>query len=366
MGVVVLNVLGMALDFYGSASGRAFRRAYEPAMAAFSYFYYAECGLKLYALRSAYFADAWCRLDFFLVLTTALDQLVGEWLASVLPVPPTMLRVLRVLRILRILRLLKDKRAKGLRDLLMTLVLSFPSLVNVGSLLALLLFMYAVLGVQLFTFVQHGDPFDDDRNFDTFGNALLLLFQALTGDDWAALMHGCMITPGDSGCTLAAGDCGSSAAIAYFVSFQFLGSFVLLNLVVAVILENFTSLGHVNPDLVSSNDIANFREARRTNAPPRDRNAPRRAAPRRAACDATLGPSHDTQRSGGPPPVPAVHELASGSSARETRPLAAQRACPLAHARLLCGAVDVQNCLFAQPSPARTPMPPRAPARPHT
>ena len=172
-----------------------------------------------------------------------------------------LLRVLRVVRILRILRLLKDKRAKGLRDLLMTMVLSFPSLINVGSLLGLLLFMYAVLGVQLFTFVQHGDPLDDDRNFDTFGSALLLLFQALTGHDWAALMHGCMITPGDSGCTLEAADCGSSAAVAFFVSFQFLGSFVLLNLVVAVILENFTSLGRVNPDLVSSTDIANFREA---------------------------------------------------------------------------------------------------------
>ena len=43
--------------------------------------------------------------------------------------------------------------------------------------------------------------------------------------------------------------------------FSRLGSFVLLNLVVAIILENFTTLGNVNPNLISSNDIANFKEA---------------------------------------------------------------------------------------------------------
>ena len=61
------------------------------------------------------------------------------------------IRVLRVLRILRILRLLKG--AKEVRNLIMTLVLSFPSLVNVGGLLALVTFIYAVLGVNLFTYV---------------------------------------------------------------------------------------------------------------------------------------------------------------------------------------------------------------------
>ena len=56
--------------------------------------------------------------------------------------------MLRVFRVLRILRLLKG--AKGVRDLLMTLVLSFPALVNVFGLLALCMFIYSILGVQLF------------------------------------------------------------------------------------------------------------------------------------------------------------------------------------------------------------------------
>ena len=71
-----------------------------------------------------------------------------------LPIPPMVLRVMRVFRILRVLRLLKGPRAKGIRQLVMTLVLSFPSLVNVASLLALISFIYAVLGVVLFTFLK--------------------------------------------------------------------------------------------------------------------------------------------------------------------------------------------------------------------
>ena len=70
-----------------------------------------------------------------------------------------LLRVMRILRILRILRLLKG--AKELRDLIVTMVLSFPSLLNVGSLLALVIFIYAVLGVNMFTFIAHGDPIAD-------------------------------------------------------------------------------------------------------------------------------------------------------------------------------------------------------------
>ena len=49
---------------------------------------------------------------------------------------------------------------------------------------------YAVLGVQLFTYVIRGDMLTEDRNFESFGNALLLLFQALTGDDPAPMARG--------------------------------------------------------------------------------------------------------------------------------------------------------------------------------
>ena len=136
-----------------------------------------------------------------------------------------LLRVLRILRILRILRLLKG--AKDLRDLIVTMVLSFPSLLNVGSLLALILFIFSVLGVTMFTFVAHGDPISDAhggissmRNFDTLGNAFLVLLQCLTGDGWSTVMADAMKSEESGRCSEDAGDCGSVAAIPFFISFQ--------------------------------------------------------------------------------------------------------------------------------------------------
>jgi len=122
--------------------------------------------------------------------------------------------------------------------------------------------MYAVLGMQFFTFVQHGDDLNENRNFESFGNACLLLFQCLTGDGWSAIMDDAMINE-ERGCDPLAvpTDCGSPIAVPYFISFTIIGSFVMLNLVVAVILENFTALGNVNSDLVSTNDIVEFKEA---------------------------------------------------------------------------------------------------------
>ena len=160
---------------------------YNQVMLAFSYIYYVECVLKLSALGlDGYFGDGWCRFDFFLVCMSLLDQFATDFLAQYLPLPPMLLRVLRIFRILRILRLLRH--AKSLRDLIVTMILSFPSLINVGSILALIIFIYAVLGVNLFTFLVHGETLDAERNFDTFGGAFLVLFQCLTGDGWSAMM----------------------------------------------------------------------------------------------------------------------------------------------------------------------------------
>ena len=193
-------------------------------MSAFAVIYYVEAAVKLVGLGcGGYFSSPWCCFDFFLVCTSLLDQFASELLVQILPIPPMLLRVLRVLRILRILRLLKG--ARQLRDLLVTMMLSFPSLLNVGALLLIVTFIYSVLGVNLFTFVAHGDPdsgINDQRNFDSMGNTFLILLQCLTSDGWSELMTDAMKDEASGACSHADGDCGSVAAIPYFISFQVL------------------------------------------------------------------------------------------------------------------------------------------------
>ena len=263
MGIIILNVFGMALDFHGMENDEVLSSTYRNGMLFFTYFYYVEFVIKLTALGDAYFRDAWCRFDFFLVIMSFLDQFFLELLLQFLPLPPTVLRVLRVARVLRILRLLKN--LKGLRDLVMTIVAAFPSLINIAALFGIIIFMYAVLGLNVFTYVMYGDNISHDRNFESFGNACLVLFQCLTGDGWSAIMidamvdeeRGCDPNPADG----SPSDCGSPLALPFFISFVVIGTFIFLNLVIAVILENFTALGNVNPDLVSANDIADFKES---------------------------------------------------------------------------------------------------------
>ena len=130
-------------------------------------------------------------------------------------------------------------------------MLFLPSLINVSLLLLLVIFIYSVLGVQLFTYLQRGDLFTEDRNFDDFGEALLVSFETLTGDGWSSMMFEARADT----------DHGGPYATACFFSYQLLCSNVILNLVVAVILENFTSIGGANEDLVAPQDIERFTKA---------------------------------------------------------------------------------------------------------
>ena len=258
--VILANVLMMAVEYHGIKDDAMNYAIYSGAMQLFTDIYYVECTLKLVGLGwSGYFSSTWNRFDFFLVCVSLLDQFAAELLVKLLPVPPMLLRVIRVARIMRILRLLK--RYKRLRDLVKTTVLSFPSFLNVGSLLGLVTFVYAVLGVQLFYALGPGDELNEQRNFASFGSASLLLIQCLTGDGWSTLMMDSMAGP-ERGCNPDAipTDCGSSSALPYFLTYMGIGNFVLLNLIVAVILDNFSALGDVNPDLISAADIADFGE----------------------------------------------------------------------------------------------------------
>lgn len=114
-----------------------------------------------------------------------------------LPISPTLLRVVRVFRIGRILRLIKVSKsitryfflidkinfkifyqaAKGIRKLLFALIVSLPALFNIGALLALVLFVYAIIGMSLFGHVKQEGALDDQINFETFGRSMQLLFR---------------------------------------------------------------------------------------------------------------------------------------------------------------------------------------------
>lgn len=61
---------------------------------------------------------------------------------------------------------------------------------NVGALLTLVFFIFAVLGVFIFKDTPPGIIVDTNyNNFNNFGNALLILFRCSTGEDWPSIMY---------------------------------------------------------------------------------------------------------------------------------------------------------------------------------
>ena len=255
---VIASVGVLSCYYWGIEHDARAYGLYVKALEGLTFAFYAEFALKMVAFGpSLYLSTGWARFDAILVVATLVDQIMVTFIEHRTG-EPLLLRSLRLVSIMRTFRLLKG--ATQLNKLLATMVLSMPALINVGSVLTLVIFMYAVLGVDLFTFVAHQETINAHRNFETFGGAMLIMFQALTGDDWSGLLRDAMVREPE--CSPETGDCGSLAAIPFFLSFVVLGAFVFLSLVIAVIIERFSSLGGSagSAGLVTPYDVERFQD----------------------------------------------------------------------------------------------------------
>ena len=158
-------------------------------------------------------------------------------------VSPTLLRVVRVFRVGRVLRLVKS--AKGIRTLLFSLAVSMPALINIGLLLFLVMFIYAIFGMSFFMSVKHNAGIDDMFNFETFYQSMIILFQMSTSAGWDSVLLGLFISPPDCDPEPTEakpnGECGSyMMGVLYIVTYLVVTFLVIINMYIAVILENFS------------------------------------------------------------------------------------------------------------------------------
>ncbi|XP_037107448.1 sodium channel, voltage gated, type VIII, alpha subunit b isoform X1 [Syngnathus acus] len=220
--------------------------------------------LKLFALRHYYFTNGWNIFDVVVVILS----IVGMFLADLIEkyfVSPTLFRVIRLARIGRILRLIKG--AKGIRTLLFALMMSLPALFNIGLLLFLVMFIFSIFGMSNFGYVKHGAGIDDMYNFETFGNSMIILFMITTSAGWDGLLLPILNYPPDcdpllenSG-TPSTGDCGNpSVGIFFFVMYIIISFLIVVNMYIAIILENFSVATEESADPLSEDDFETFYE----------------------------------------------------------------------------------------------------------
>uniref|UniRef100_A0A674MR17 Voltage-dependent L-type calcium channel subunit alpha n=1 Tax=Takifugu rubripes TaxID=31033 RepID=A0A674MR17_TAKRU len=212
----------------------------------FTVLFTVEMVLKLMAFKAkGYFGDPWNVFDFVIVIGSVVDVILSEINSSEnLSVSVTFFRLFRVMRLVKLLN-----RSEGIRNLLWTFIKSLQALPYVALLILMLFFIYAVVGMQIFgkIAVVDGTYINRNNNFQTFPQAVLLLFRlCATGEAWHEVMLACMYgkkcdpksdyLPGEEY------TCGSNFAIIYFMSFYMLCAFLIINLFVAVIMDNFDYL----------------------------------------------------------------------------------------------------------------------------
>ncbi|XP_052754604.1 LOW QUALITY PROTEIN: voltage-dependent calcium channel type A subunit alpha-1 [Galleria mellonella] len=238
MTLIVLNTLLLMMKYYNQNDLYADILKYSNM--GFTGMFSVETVLKIiaYGVKN-FFKDPWNTFDFITVIGSIIDALIMEFGENTFNVG--FLRLFRAARLIKLLR-----QGYTIRILLWTFVQSFKALPYVCLLIAMLFFIYAIIGMQVFGNIQY-DPdsaVNRHNNFRSFVGALLLLFRCATGESWPNIMLACLKP---AKCDKAAGKpanemCGSTLAYAYFVSFIFFCSFLMLNLFVAVIMDNFDYL----------------------------------------------------------------------------------------------------------------------------
>ncbi|KAK6110339.1 Ion transport family protein [Brugia pahangi] len=243
--IILLNTTTLAMKHYPPDPGMD--HVLDVLNLIFTGVFALEAVFKIIALNPKnYFGDRWNAFDFVIVLGSFIDIIYGKLSPGSNIISINFFRLFRVMRLVKLL-----SRGEGIRTLLWTFMKSFQALPYVALLIVLLFFIYAVIGMQVFGKVALNDETHIHRNnnFHTFPAAVLVLFRSATGEAWQEIMLSCSDRD-EVKCDPASDDykqnpdakCGVDFAYPYFISFFMLCSFLVINLFVAVIMDNFDYL----------------------------------------------------------------------------------------------------------------------------
>jgi voltage-gated sodium channel len=175
-----------------------------------------------------YFRNPWNVFDFLIVTACLLEP--------VLPINSTFLPVLRLARILRVLKLVTT--LPKLQVLVGCLLKSLPSMFYVSMLLGLLFYIYGTMAVFLYS---ENDPV----HFRNLQTSILSLFRVVTLEDWTDVMYINMYGSDNYGYSAQdlekwnpASSSSPAGAAFFFVSFVLIGTLIVLNLVIGVIMNS--------------------------------------------------------------------------------------------------------------------------------
>lgn len=129
------------------------------------------------------------------------------------------------------------------------------------------MFIFSIFGMSNFAYVKKEAMIDDMFNFETFGNSMICLFMITTSAGWDGLLSPIMNKPPDcdpdleNPGTTVRGNCGSPAiGIVFFSTYIIMSFLVVVNMYIAIILENFNVATEESSDPLCEDDFDMFYE----------------------------------------------------------------------------------------------------------
>lgn len=191
----------------------------------------------------SFFQSGWNLFDLFLVLISYIPESMFEESASIM--------VIRVLRVFRVLRLLRT--SEEIKLIVAVLTKSFSALFYNAIFFFIFLYLFAIIGVSIFRLPQYDqlDPAGQAKYrelmeiapnaptcspdpYGTLGESMFTLFRALTGEDWTDLRYN-LVQAHELGIIHAPSVVVTSFHVIWFI----LSAFLLLNLIVGAIVNNY-------------------------------------------------------------------------------------------------------------------------------
>jgi hypothetical protein len=209
--MIIINSILMGLDTFDFITENpTVNQAFDLIDYIFLLLFTVELAFQFLWQGLALFRDGWLVFDFVVI--------VLSWVFI-------QLQVIRAFRVVRAFRMIT--RIQELKDLVHALLGVIPRLFAIGLLLLLVFYVFAVMMTQLFADLYE-EGYTDIDYFSRLDWTLFTLFQIMTGDSWSSITRQCMAR--------------YSWAWIPMISFVALSSFIVINLIIAVICDAVASL----------------------------------------------------------------------------------------------------------------------------
>ena len=236
--IILMSVILLSLTYEGSGKTYQNNLRILEYICTLIFTFEAFLHIFVYGINN-YFVEGTNKIDFIILLSSYFyiftDLFLNEFFMKISFGKPLkrFLICLRILWLLRLMRILK--KIKDIKKLLKTLYISLPMTLNILYLLLIIMFIYTIFGCKFFGgySIKIDSYLDNYINFDNFTYAIMTLFKISTADEWEMIMFDLMED--------------NKLAVLYFISFYIIISFIMINLFILILIEQFDEYYH-NPD----------------------------------------------------------------------------------------------------------------------